>query len=67
MRFTDIPKSFLNAVYVGDGPWGGPYAEPCFCGRPMDQEEGDSFYILKKPNGDIMSCHEECVEGLSSE
>lgn len=57
--YTNIPKSWLNRVYLGDeGPLAGQYAEPCPCGEPVD--EGESCFLIGTPRGFILM-HRQCV------
>lgn len=60
--FTSIPKDFLTKLYIGEGPWGGPYASICFCGRDFDED--DPVVLVRNKDGDLMCCHEECIGGI---
>lgn len=61
MERVPIPKPWLNAIYIDEGPLAGQTAHPCKCGRPMDFDN-DVIHLVKWSNGMVMFVHDGCVE-----
>jgi hypothetical protein len=60
-EFTPIPKLWMKAIAVPEGPLKGQLAMPCRCGRPIDLEGDEEIYLIKWNNGPLMFVHAECV------
>lgn len=56
-----IPKGFLTAIEIPDGPMKGKHAQPCICGHPIDFESNEPIHLIQWNDGRLMFCHEGCV------
>jgi hypothetical protein len=60
-EFTPIPKLWLKAIQVPEGPLKGELAMPCPCGRPIDLEGDEDIYLIKYNSGPLAFVHASCV------
>lgn len=58
---TNIPKRFISALTIPEGPFEGRHASPCLCGYPTNFEEGQTLHLIQWQSGEFMLCHEGCI------
>jgi hypothetical protein len=57
MHPISIPKLFTNGIRVNEGPLAGVLAQPCFCGKRL--EEGETGVLVGSSTGDFYLLHRE--------